>query len=174
MALNFDYKSIISKRPPLNLFEVKRATIATPNEDKTIYCARNFVIPQSGFTKERIVETATIITGLIITNTGSVNQTIKATVKIRGLKEGTVGSETREDYIIIKDVPIEPHDFASISLDRQVMKSSAENVKIDVANIDDINYKKLGEELIIKIDSGSVDVHFSYIVNQREELTVEQ
>lgn len=168
--MSFEYKSILTKRPPLNLFEVKRSSLSANDEYQTIYCARNFIIPQSGFTQERKVETATIITSLIVSNT-SVN-TVYATVAIKGLKETVDDVDIRNDFIIIKDVPIEPSDFASISLDRQVMKSSAERID-ESAELTSELRMKLGEELMIKITSGSVDVHFSYIVNQREEFTEE-
>lgn len=168
--MSFEYKSILTKRPPLNLFEVKRSSLSANNEYQTIYCARNFIIPQSGFTQERKVETATIITSLIVSNTS--DNTVYATVAIKGLKETVDDVDVRNDFIIIKDVPIEPSDFASISLDRQVMKSSAERID-ESAELTSELRMKLGEELMIKITSGSVDVHFSYIVNQREEFTEE-
>lgn len=166
--MTVEYKSIKSKRPPLNLFEVKRVSLQGTNDDtfQKIYCARNFVIPQSGFTQKRIVETATIITGLIISNTSDSNITIKPTVAIRGLKEG----DSREEFIIIKEVPIEPNDFASISLDRQVMKSSAYDIDDETTAPED----KTGEYLLINLKTGTADIHFSYIVNQREEFTEEQ
>lgn len=156
--------SIVTPRPPLNLFEVTRKTLSGDESDyQTIYCARNYVIPGSGFSAKRTIQTATIMTGLIVSNTS--DQTVYVSVAIKGLKLNEI--DPRETFTIIKEVPIEPNDFASISLDRQVMRSSA--VEITPADNDDED--KGGEELQLKVHTlnTTVDVHFSYIINQREE-----
>ena len=61
-------------------------------------------------------------------------------------------------YTVVNSAPIPPNDFLSISFERQVMKT--------------------GEILEIAIPSNSsasanhAHVHFSYILNQREEFTI--
>ena len=84
------------------------------------------------------------MTGLTITNIH--NQTIRASARIRG-GDGI-------NYLVVSAAPIPPNDFLSISFERQVMKT--------------------GEVLEVSIPSNSTSanhahVHFSYIINQREE-----
>ena len=87
------------------------------------------------------------MTGLVITNLA--NTSIKASARIRGTDSVY--------YTVIESAPIPPNDFLTVSIERQVMMS--------------------GEILEVSIPSNTsaanhAHVHFSYIVNQREEFTV--
>jgi hypothetical protein len=88
------------------------------------------------------------MTGLTITNMH--NATIRASARIRGV-DGVY-------YSVVQTAPIPPNDFLSISFERQVMKT--------------------GETLEVSIPSNGspsanhAHVHFSYIINQREEFTI--
>jgi hypothetical protein len=76
--------------------------------------------------------------------------TIRASARIKGV-DGVY-------YSVVQTAPIPPNDFLSISFERQVMKT--------------------GETLEVSIPSNSspsanhAHVHFSYILNQREEFTI--
>jgi hypothetical protein len=136
----------VSPRPPLNLFEVERRQLQG-NAWSPIVQAPSYYIPRNGPIAARTVNTAVIMTGLTITNMHSA--TIRASAHIRGV-DGIY-------YSIIQNAPIPVSDFLSISFERQVMKT--------------------GEILEVSIPSNTTSanhahVHFSYILNQREEFTI--
>jgi hypothetical protein len=133
----------VTPRPPLNLFEVERLQLQG-NTWFQVVEVPSYYIPKNGPILAKTVNTAAIMTGLTITNIH--NQTIRASARIRG-GDGI-------NYLVVSAAPIPPNDFLSISFERQVMKT--------------------GEVLEVSIPSNSTSanhahVHFSYIINQREE-----
>lgn len=134
-------------RPPLNLFEVERKQLQG-NTWFQVVEVPSYYIPRNGPIAAKTINTAAIMTGLTIANINTV--TIKASARIRGV-DGVY-------YTVVNQAPIPPNDFLSISFERQVMKT--------------------GEILEVSIPSNSTPganhahVHFSYIINQREEFTV--
>jgi hypothetical protein len=137
----------VTPRPPLNIFEVAREQLQG-NTWFQIIEVPSYYVPRNGPIAAKTVNTAAIMTGLTITNIH--NATIRASARIRGV-DNTY-------YTVVNSAPIPPNDFLSISFERQVMKT--------------------GEILEIAIPSnGSASanhahVHFSYILNQREEFTI--
>ena len=136
----------VTPRPPLNLFEVERRQLFG-SEYVELLEVPSYFIPRNGPIAERTVNCAAIMTGLTITNIHS--QTIRASAKIVGV-DG-------QDYIILNETPIPTNDFLIIRFDRQVMKT--------------------GEKLQVAIPSNvtpdaHAHVHFTYILNQREEFTI--
>lgn len=137
----------VSPRPPLNLFEVERRQLQGNTWVQIVEVPR-YYIPRNGPIVARTVNTAAIMTGLTITNMH--NATIRASARIRGV-DGVY-------YSVVQTAPIPPNDFLSISFERQVMKT--------------------GETLEVSIPSNGspsanhAHVHFSYIINQREEFTI--
>jgi hypothetical protein len=131
-------------RPPLNIFEASRKRL--PGDD-WVEIARvpRYFVPAVGPIQEKFVNAVAIMTGIVITNVH--DETIQASVRIRGI-DGV-------NYIVIDSAPIPKNDFLSVGLERQVMMT--------------------GEVLEIQIPSNDqgndthAHVHFSYIINQREE-----
>lgn len=137
----------VTPRPPLNIFEVAREQLQG-NTWFQIVQVPSYFVPRNGPIAAKTVNTAAIMTGLTITNVH--NATIRASARIRGV-DGVY-------YTVVNSAPIPPNDFLSISFERQVMKT--------------------GEILEVAIPSNSspsanhAHVHFSYILNQREEFTI--
>jgi len=137
----------VTPRPPLNIFEVAREQLQG-NTWFQIVEVPSYFVPRNGPIAAKTINAAAIMTGLTITNIH--NATIRASARIRGV-DNTY-------YTVVNSAPIPPNDFLSISFERQVMKT--------------------GEILEIAIPSNSsasanhAHVHFSYILNQREEFTI--
>lgn len=136
----------VTPRPPLNLFEVERAQLIGSDWVELLEVPSYF-IPVNGPTPARTVNCAAIMTGLTITNIHS--STIRASARIIGVDN--------QEYIILNETAIPTNDFLIIRFDRQVMKS--------------------GERLQVAIPSNTgssahAHVHFTYILNQREEFTI--
>lgn len=137
----------VSPRPPLNLFEVERRQLQG-NTWVQVVEVPSYFVPRNGPIAAKTVNTAAIMTGLTVTNIH--NQTIRASARIKGV-DGVY-------YTVVHQSPIPPNDFLSISFERQVMKT--------------------GEILEVSIPSNvsptanHAHVHFSYIINQREEFTI--
>lgn len=136
----------VTPRPPLNLFEVARKQLQS-NTWFEVCVVPSYYVPRNGPIAAKTVNTAAIMTGLTITNIH--NATIRASARIKG-EDGVY-------YTIVNSAPIPPNDFLSISFERQVMKT--------------------GETLEVSVPSNTTSanhahVHFSYIINQREEFTV--
>jgi hypothetical protein len=137
----------VTPRAPLNLFEVERKQLQG-NTWFQIVQVPSYYIPRNGPIAAKSVNAAAIMTGLTITNMH--NQTIRASARIKGV-DGVY-------YSVVQTAPIPPNDFLSISFERQVMKT--------------------GETLEVSIPSNATPaanhahVHFSYILNQREEFII--
>ena len=135
---------VTTPRPPLNIFEASRKQLQGNTWFKIAEVPK-YIVPAQNPLPTKNVHAVAIMTGLVITNIHS--NTISASVRIR--------STDGIDYIVIDSAPIPPNDFLSVGLERQVMMT--------------------GEILEISIPSNSnpsanhAHVHFSYIINQREE-----
>lgn len=141
--------TITTTRAPLNLFEVRRANVAYNNDANVwseIYEVQKYIIPESALEAQKTVEAAAIITGLIFSNPTEDSITVSAKV---------VNSNTEiPEFIFAKNCPIPPGDFVQIGLDRQVLSTNEKlNVKCETVH-------------------AYTHVHFSFILNQKEEFTV--
>lgn len=134
--------TIVTPRPPLNLFEVVRVEIG--DAWQTVYDVPNYTVPANGPNPQRTIGAAAIMTGIAICPLNVVGSTVSARV------ENANGSAT---FLLLEGALSPAGDFLSISLDRQVLKS--------------------GEKLQMKCNTGETAmVHFSFILNQREEFQV--
>lgn len=136
----------VTPRPPLNLFEVERRQISGSAFVQLLEVPGYFV-PANGPINAKTVNAAAIMTGLVITNVH--NATIRASARIQGVND--------EYYTMVNLAPIPPNDFLIVKFDRQVMKT--------------------GEILEVATPQNSTNavhahVHFTYILNQREEFTI--
>jgi len=137
----------VTPRPPLNIFEVAREQLQG-NTWFQIVEVPSYYVPRNGPIAAKTVNTAAIMTGLTITNIH--NQTISASARIRGV-DGVY-------YTIVNTAPIPPNDFLSISFERQVMKTGE---TLEISTPSNVNPS-----------ANHAHVHFSYIINQREEFTI--
>jgi len=132
--------TIITPRPPLNLFEVARLNVTSSYQN--IYDVPEYEIPASGPNPQRTVDAAAIITNLIISNAGTT--TIDVSIKII--------NAANQEFIIANKLPVFAFDFATIGVERQVLKS--------------------GERIQAKVEAGQSGVAMmSFVLNQREEFT---
>jgi hypothetical protein len=133
--------TIVTTRPPLNLFEAVRKNVAADWLD--VYEVPKYRIPASGPTPERIIPTAAIMNGLIVTNTS--NGQIDVSVRIIGVD--------LEEYPVVQSAAVPVNDFMIVSLERQVMVTD--------------------EKIQVKCDTDQfATVHFTFILNTREEFEV--
>ena len=136
---------IETPKPPLNLFEVTRMELQG-DDYFTILEVPRWKIRANGPIPESYVNTAAIMTGLTVTNQHTSDITVSARII----------STDNHVYPVIKSAPVPINDFLYISFDRQVLLT--------------------GERLEIACDSNTgsptanhATVHFSYIINQREQ-----
>ena len=133
--------TIITPRPPLNLFEVVR--MQATDVWTTIYTVPEYQVPASGPTPQRTIGAAAIMNGLLVTNTSL--STVAVSIRILN----TSGSP----FSILNAAPIPSNDFMIVALERQVMLTDeAIQVKMNTAQ--------------------TAAVHFSFILNTREEFEV--
>lgn len=133
--------TIITPRPPLNLFEAVRMN-ATPTWTQ-IYQVPLYQVPASGPVAQRNIKAAAIMNGLIVTNT---------TVGLIDVSLRIVGVDNNF-YPIVEGATVPVNDFMIVSLERQVMLT--------------------GESIQIKVGTAqTASVHFTFILNTREEFEV--
>ena len=137
----------VTTRPPLNLFEVERVQLQG-NTWFQIVEVPSYYVPRNGPIAAKSVNAAAIMTGLTITNMH--NATIRASARIKGV-DGVY-------YSVVQTAPIPPNDFLSISFERQVMKTG-ETLEISIPSN-------------VSPSANHAHIHFSYILNQREEFTI--
>ena len=136
--------TVNTPRPPLNIFEVSRKQLQGNTWFKIAEVPK-YDVPANGPIAAKTVNAVAIMTGIVITNV--TNTAIQASARIKGTDSVY--------YTVIDSAPVPPNDFLSVGLERQVMMT--------------------GEILEISIPSNSnasanhAHVHFSYIINQREE-----
>jgi len=103
--------TIITPRPPLNLFNVAR--IQVPSFYTTILDVPNYLIPANGPNPQRTVQAVALLTSLIVANNS--NATIQFSMQV--LDASNAG------WLILNKMDIPPNDFALIELGKQNMPS---------------------------------------------------
>lgn len=135
--------SVISPRPPLNLFEVVRSEFTS--EWSTLYDVPNYIIPASGPNPEQTIQTAAIMTGLMLANT--TGGLASASVRI-----AKGAGETLETFDVTENIPVFEGDITIVPFDRQIMRD--------------------GERLEIRSNGATLTAHLTFILNQREQFEV--
>lgn len=103
--------TIVTPRPPLNLFEVVR--IGITSEWTNVYQTPLYRIPASGPDPQRDVGAAAIMTGVIVANTSP----ILTSVSVRILDAGG------NPFSLLTDIQIPVGDYILLDMDRQVLKT---------------------------------------------------
>jgi hypothetical protein len=103
--------TIITPRPPLNLFNVARITV--PSFYTTIVDVPNYLIPANGPNPARTVQAVALLTSLIVANNG--NDTIQFSMRV--LDAGNAS------WLLLNRMDIPPNDFALIELGKQNLPS---------------------------------------------------
>jgi hypothetical protein len=120
---------IITPKPPLNLFEAKRATIT--DTWTTLYNVPEYVIPAAGVTPEQTVKAAAIMTGILISHNGTATR--KVSVQILDVDDNA--------YSVVHEADVFPNDILVVSLDRQVMQSGEQlQVKMTSGETADVHF----------------------------------
>ncbi|MFU8777651.1 MAG: hypothetical protein ACNA7M_08265 [Roseovarius sp.] len=133
--------TIVTPKPPLNLFEVVRSVV--PDVWDILYEAPRYRVPPNGPNPERFVDTAAIMTGLVLAKSGAgITE-----VSVRVVQPGGAA------FLIVDKAQVFPNDFLLLKLDRQVLKT--------------------GETLQLRCEAGQTcDAHLTFILNTREEFEV--
>ena len=103
--------TIVSPRPPLNLFEVSRINV--PSFWTTILETPDYLIPEVGPNPARTVEAVALLTSLIVAN----NSTALLQFSARIL------DASNNSWLILNQMDIPPNDFALIELGKQNLPS---------------------------------------------------
>lgn len=103
--------TIITPRPPLNLFNVAR--IQVPSTYTTVLDVPNYLIPANGPNPQRTVQAVALLTSLIVANNG--NNTIQFSMQVLDASNVT--------WLILNQMDIPPNDFALIELGKQNLPS---------------------------------------------------
>ena len=101
--------TIITPRPPLNLFEAVRLNVT--DTWTQLYQVPQYQVPASGPVPQRNVKAAAIMNGIIVTNTTA--GLIDVSLRIIGVNSTT--------YPVVTGATVPVNDFMIVSLERQVM-----------------------------------------------------
>jgi len=103
--------TIVTPRPPLNLFEAIR--LNATDVWTTLYTVPKYQVPASGPVPQRDIPAAAIMNGLVVTNT--TQGLIQVSLRIIGVDA--------EEYPVVEEAIVPVNDFMIVSLERQVMLS---------------------------------------------------
>lgn len=103
--------TIVSPRPPLNLFEVSRINV--PSFWTTILETPDYLIPEFGPNPARTVEAVALLTSLVVAN----NSTAVLQLSIRVL------DRNNQSWLLLNQMDVPPNDFALIDLGKQNLPS---------------------------------------------------
>jgi hypothetical protein len=113
--------TIITPRPPLNLFNVARLNV--PSYWTTILDTPNYQIPQNGPNPARTVQAVALLTSLIVAN----NTAADIQISVRVLDVSNVS------WVLLNQMDIPPNDFALIELGKQNLPSG-DRLQLKVEN----------------------------------------
>ncbi len=133
----------VTTRPPLNIFEASRVVL-NGSSWTDIAVVPRYYVPENGPIPGKFVNAVAIMTGLVVTNIHT--DTIETSVRVQS-SDGSL-------FPLLNSAPVPPNDFLSVGIDRQVLMTG-ERLQVSVpSNVDSTDHAV---------------VHFTYIVNQREE-----
>ena len=134
---------IVTPRPPLNLFEVVRVTADDTLAGTLIYEVPTYRIPAEGPNPQRDVQTAAILTNMVVANTSAAAATVSVWV---------VDKDDNQFFVAV-ELAVAQDGYIKVDLDKQILQSD--------------------EKLYVKMsDDDTAEVHLSFVLNQREEFTV--
>jgi hypothetical protein len=115
--------TIITPKPPLNLFEARRVTVT--DTWTTIYEVPDYRIPARGPDPQRDIQAAAILTSLLVSNTSS--GVAKVSVRVKDT-EGNF-------YFIIVEKSIAKDFYEKVEVDKQVLQSTETiEIQMDAGN----------------------------------------
>jgi hypothetical protein len=113
--------TIITPRPPLNLFNVAR--IVVPSFYTTILETPDYLIPAIGPNPQRSVQAVALLTSLMVSNNST--STLQFSMQIVDAQDNA--------FLILNEMDIPPNDFAVIELGKQNL-SSGERLQLKTEN----------------------------------------
>ena len=135
--------TIITPRPPLNLFEVVRVAVDDTSGGTLIYEVPKYQIPAEGPNPQRDVNAAAIVTSLLVTNTTGAASSVSIWVE----------DADENEFSLAVSLPIDEDGYIRVEVEKHILLS--------------------GESLYVEMAAGgTAEVHFSFVLNQREEFTV--
>lgn len=135
--------TIITPRPPLNLFEVVRVAVDDSSGDMPIYEVPSYQVPAEGPNPQRDIQAAAIVTSLLVTNTTGAPSSV--TIWVEDADEN--------EFSWAVALPIDEDGYIRVDVEKQILLS--------------------GESLYVEMAAGgTAEVHFSFVLNQREEFTI--
>ena len=133
----------VTPRPPLNLALAVRINVDDTPTGVLVYDVPIYRIPAEGPRPERFVESAAILTNVIIANT---------TEGPAAASLWVIDNETNQFYFVV-ELPIAENGYVKVDLDKQILRS--------------------GEKLYVSLGaSQTAQLHLSFVLYQREEFTV--
>jgi len=133
--------TITTPRPPLNLFEVVR--ISFDENWTTIYDVPDYVVPANGLAPEKTINTAAIISNLLLSNATA----LAITADIRVLDPLDVA------YTVTSGEDISASGFIKLDLDKHILMT--------------------GDRLQVRGSASASGIaHLSFVLNQREQFTI--
>jgi hypothetical protein len=114
---------IVTKRPPLNLFDVVRTLVDDTATE--IYEVPSYEIPAEGPNPQRDIDAAAILTNMIVTNTSA------------GAAEVTVWvlDASSTQFFVAQSLAVAQDGYIKIDLDKQIMQSREKMfVQMDAGN----------------------------------------
>jgi hypothetical protein len=134
---------ITTPRPPLNLFEVVRVTADDTLAGTLVYEVPTYRIPAEGPNPQRDVQTAAILTNMVVANTSAGAATVSVWV---------VDKDDNQFFIAV-ELAVAQDGYIKVDLDKQILQSD--------------------ERIYVKMSADdTAEVHLSFVLNQREEFTV--
>jgi hypothetical protein len=103
--------TIVSPRPPLNLFEVSRINV--PSFWTTILETPDYLIPESGPNPARTVTAVALLTSLVVANNS--NAVLQLSIRVL--------DRNNQSWLLLNQMDVPPNDFALIDLGRQNLPS---------------------------------------------------
>jgi hypothetical protein len=113
--------TIVTPRPPLNLFNVARINV--PSFWTTILDVPEYLIPANGPSPARTVSAVALLTSLVVAN----NSAAVLQLSIRVL------DATATSWLLLNEMDVPPNDFALIDLGKQNL-SSGEKLQLQCEN----------------------------------------
>jgi hypothetical protein len=102
---------IVTKRPPLNLFDVVR--ISVEDTATEIYEVPSYEIPAEGPNPQRDIDAAAILTNMIVANTTAAAATVTIWIE----------DASSTQFFVAQALPVAEDGYIKVDLDKQIMQS---------------------------------------------------
>jgi phenylpyruvate tautomerase PptA (4-oxalocrotonate tautomerase family) len=102
---------IVTKRPPLNLFDVVRVSVDDTATE--IYEVPSYEIPAEGPNAQRDIDAAAILTNMIVANTTAAAAAVTIWIE----------DADSNQFFVAQSLPVAEDGYIKVDLDKQIMQS---------------------------------------------------